>query len=479
MNLIIFTIIVFLFPLCSFAEDAISAINGSLEVISTSSGKSEVIYPGNFVKIENGIKNISQNMQEIYITDENGKKKSKSFKVSRKYLYKSIGIEMETPLNYLNSNGKNITSVAPLKVIVLEDNDQGWEHYKVVFMNKNNDIVDHKGSVIPNNLANSGYYKISKNFFNEALLTQPIKNNSKNLLTQTEIVQNECPENSYEKVILDIDSHSELHPPVTKKIRVDHSNNYSKCNAKKNRHKAYMNQIRPHLTSITSSLFDGEGQDILTCLYLRESEGWKKSAKSSTGAVGLAQFTAATADYFGDIVRGSPSYWQEKVDSQLKSNIENKRLYNQAIKKKNTGMAEHWLEQIKLGGQSLKNFQKFKYLSTQWGELNFKEKTRSFPNNNKRLIRDYFRNNNNYKNIFALSALKIKSCLYDLRQIGYKVEKRKMMYICSAAYNMGDSPFLKIIQTIDKKNSSAHNLKSWTQALENSNHKKKMRQKTI
>lgn len=262
-------------------------------------------------------------------------------------------------------------------------------------------------------------------------------------------------------------------PSFSDDHRQSHADSYSQCLAAPSRHKAYMTQIKPHLKVVSEGLFEGDHQALLTCLFLRESAHWKRSADSGA-AVGLAQFLPRTAVDFSRIIRRSPSGWQSLIDQQAKRNADNAKL---ARNYSNNGQAQNankWQNEVRKGKDIIESYKKNKYLSQQWDKMNFPGKTRSLPNTAS-WAKSYFKDNNNYRNILALAGIKMKSCLYDLNEDGFAISEHQKMLICAGGYNMGEANFIPIAtKGLNKTSPASVTVKAMRRNLLASSHRQKV-----
>lgn len=170
MKFLIFISII-LMPLSLFAEGLVNhQINSGL-TLQSSNGESMQLERHNYIKMENGIKNLSTWYQSIQVVDDDGEPVSdEKFKVSQKYLFKSISDEVETSLPLIDTKkGLQFRSPDNTRFVVLGKEKGRKEHYLVVMVNEEGEVISKKGDPLLQIDGNS-IYKVEAGAYEEAVL---------------------------------------------------------------------------------------------------------------------------------------------------------------------------------------------------------------------------------------------------------------------------------------------------------------------
>jgi len=152
-------------------ENVNQQINSSLKLLSKS-GENLSLERHNYVRLSGDpVKNLSTWYQNVQVIDDDGQEVSdETFKVSQKYLFKSISDEVETSLPLIDTKkGLQFRSPEGSRFVVLGKEIGRKEHYLVVMVNSEGEIISKKGDPLLQIDGNS-IYKVEAGTYEEAIL---------------------------------------------------------------------------------------------------------------------------------------------------------------------------------------------------------------------------------------------------------------------------------------------------------------------
>ena len=152
-------------------ESVNQQINSSLSLLSPN-GESMQLERHNYIRLDGDpVKNLSTWYQNVQVVDDDGQAVSdEKYKVSQKYLFKSISDEIETSLPLIDTKkGLQFRSPEGTRYVVLGKEKGRKEHYLVVMVNAEGEVISKKGEPLTQIDGNS-IYKIEAGTYEEAVL---------------------------------------------------------------------------------------------------------------------------------------------------------------------------------------------------------------------------------------------------------------------------------------------------------------------
>jgi hypothetical protein len=196
-------------------------------------------------------------------------------------------------------------------------------------------------------------------------------------------------------------------------------------------HEAYVDQYASainRISTVYSNDLSGASAEqtstLLSCLLFRESAHWQ-GGTSSTGAVGLGQFTGIAIDQVQSILNynGQDNFDERKAIQQSK--LDARRID-----------ANQYRSNLAIIEAEERNYNRMTELQQLWRSFDLRQR----PSANE-IDRNYLADNNNYETIFALSSLLIRECQLRAQENNIEMNDRLSLLACLGAYNMGYGAF--------------------------------------
>lgn len=188
---------------------------------------------------------------------------------------------------------------------------------------------------------------------------------------------------------------------------------------------------------------------LMSCLIFRESAQWR-GGTSSTGALGLGQFTQTAREQVRDILTYNPSRTRSFDDrvAEQRSEREAGRLSSAELRR-NLGMIEAERD----------NHDRKVALKELWNSIPMTNRPSASQINS-----SFVADNDNHEAVIAMSALMLRNCQIRMEQDDIEMDARTSLLACAGAYNMGVGGFQ---QNAIVRN-GAQSLEGWIRNLRNS-----------
>ena len=175
--------------LAADSGDSFHQINGSL-TLKSKEGYFYELGRDSFVRFVNTQDNDGNWFEEVQLVDEdNNVISDETFRVSKKYLYKSVSIPIEKSIELQNSQNKQIVkTIENSKFVILRSSKGKWKYYDIVMIDEDGNRVDHNG-----NRDGSAVFRVSQSFFDRAHLDAKIAALVDEVTEEENVVVDPCP----------------------------------------------------------------------------------------------------------------------------------------------------------------------------------------------------------------------------------------------------------------------------------------------
>ena len=417
---------------------------------------------GSNIRLIDGLNNFREKKQTIITVDDKNKElkdKGKSLQkvVPTKVLYKNISYEFNGSLELMRDNKKaeKVNTGKKPRLVILKELDSGWKRYKVIRVREDGSIIYPEDDPSKNPI-----YIISKDMFGAKYvkfgLVDQLSEESQEPCVDLDLCKS--VDGKHLEETNGGGQWTSMKEDTKVKVKRTLVDEYSNCQSEKKFYKKYIKNYKPFLKKINVALYKGEGHDLMACLFLRESYAWR-GIKSDDGAFSLAQLMPSTLKTLKVRLSKDASKWQGLIKKRLGEIHENVVTIADLKKIKNPNKAtKERLENLKGDTRTLrrmvKSYDLSLYLRLEWDKLISnkhlfsKEEQKKFAKEGfvkNKFTKSYLSNNKNYKVVFALGNIRLKSCIFDLnRYDGKKYEglnDETKIIICTGAYNMGEGDF--------------------------------------
>lgn len=189
----------------------------------------------------------------------------------------------------------------------------------------------------------------------------------------------------------------------------------------------YSSSISRHAQVYAQVLPELDHEDLSTlfsCLFFRESAHWQGGV-SSTGAVGLGQFTGIAINQVQAVLeyQGRDNFEERKQIQQ--SEFEAKRLSQDQLS-----------ENLEMIANEERNYRRMTELQDLWGQFNLTKRPTASE-----ITVDFLADNQNFEVIFALSMLLVRECQIRAKENNIQMDQHQSLLACLGAYNMGYAAF--------------------------------------
>ena len=188
---------------------------------------------------------------------------------------------------------------------------------------------------------------------------------------------------------------------------------------------------------------------LMSCLIFRESAQWR-GGSSSTGALGLGQFTETAREKVRNILSYNPGRTRSFDDRAAEQRAENTagRITNNTLRR-NLSLIEAERE----------NHDRKVALQELWSSIPMTDRPSASEINS-----SFVGNNDNHEAVIAMSALVLRNCQIRMEQDNIEMDPRTSLLACAGAYNMGVGGF----QDNAIVRNGAQSLDGWINNLKNS-----------
>jgi len=160
----------------TYAGDTLSVpLNASLEAQAVSSNLKSVLRDSYQVRPlkQDDFSQLNKWYVDVNLVDgENNKISDHTYRVSRRYYNKAVSVRINGSMQGIDKNKKTLTFPSDSRYVMIGENDQGWEGYNLIRVDKNGYPIDLDGNIIKKNI-DDHVFKISRVIFdNEVFETQ-------------------------------------------------------------------------------------------------------------------------------------------------------------------------------------------------------------------------------------------------------------------------------------------------------------------